>query len=140
MAFTQNSLATRVKQPRAASVQIANADASAQKTVDTAGVNGSKYTALIATSTDTAAHDVTISRSNSGVYYPLGTVSVPAGAGMSSLAPSVNLLGGIVGLPIDSDGNPYLQLITGDILTVNSTNTVTAAKLISVTAPAIGDF
>jgi hypothetical protein len=139
MAFVQNTLATRVKQPRASSVQILPADTTAQKVVDTAGASGSKYTSLIATSTDTAAHDVQISRTNGGTSYLLGTVAVPAGAGNSAGAPSVNLLA-VLGLPIDSDGNPYIQLIYGDTLTVSSLVTVTTAKAITINAPAIGDF
>src|ERR1035437_1784387 len=139
MAFTQNTLPTRIKQPRAASVQIANADAQAQKVVDAAGVNGSKHTSLIAVSNDTVARDVMISRTNGGTSYPIGTVSVPAGAGYSSTVPSVNLLA-LIGLPIDSDGNSYILLIFGDTLTVSSLVTVTSGKLITVNAMSIGDF
>ena len=142
MSFTQNSLPTLLKQPQNGKVQIANADAQAQKVVYTAGASGSKVTSLIAVSTDTTARDVQVSITNGGVSYPLGTVSVPIGAGNSSSVPSVNLLdpGLLVGLAFDSDGNPEILLISGDTLTVSALSTVTTAKTITVTAPAVGDF
>jgi len=142
MSFTQNSVATLIKQPQNGKVQIANADAQSQKTVYTGGANGSKVSSLIAVSTDTAAHDVQVSITNGGTSYPLGTVSVVAGAGNSSGVNSVNLLDPtkLLGLSFDSDGNPYIFLISGDTLTVSALPTVTSAKLITVTAPAVGDF
>ncbi len=141
MAFTQNSVPTLVKQPQNGKVQIANADAQNQKTVYTAGASGSKVAALIAVSTDTSARDVQVSITN-GSSFPLGTVSVPAGAGNSSSVTSVNLLDPtrLVGLSYDSDGNPFIFLISGDTLTVSALSTVTSGKTITVTAPAVGDF
>lgn len=142
MAFTQNPAPEFVKQPQNGKVQIANADAQNQKTVYTAGASGSKVTSLIAVSTDTSARDVQVSITNGGTSYPLGTVSVPAGAGNSSSVASCNLLDvtKLVGLALDSDGNPYIHLISGDTLTVSALATVTTAKLITVSAPTAGDF
>jgi hypothetical protein len=142
MAFTQNIAATFAKQPQNGKVQIANADAQNQKTVYTAGASGSKVTALIAQSTDTSARDVQVSITNGGTSYPLGTISVPIGAGNSGTVPSVNPLNSsqLPGIAVDSDGNPYLHLISGDTLTVSALSTVTAAKLITVTAATVGDF
>jgi hypothetical protein len=142
MSFTQNSVATLIKQPQNGKVQIANADAQNQKTVYTAGANGSKVTALLAVSTDTSARDVQICITNGGTSYPIGTVSVPAGAGNSSSVDGVDLINGtnLPGLPIDSDGNPYIFLVSGDTLTVSALSTVTTAKLVTVTAPVAADF
>jgi len=142
MAFTQNSVATLIKQPQNGKVQIANADASNQKTVYTAGASGSKVTSLLAVSSDTSARDVQISITNGGTSFPLGTVTVPIGAGNSGSVNSVNLLDPtkLLGLAFDSDGNPFVQLISGDTLTVSALTTVTSGKLITVTAPTVGDF
>ena len=74
MAFTQNNLATLIRQPQNGKVQIANADGQTQKTVYTAGPNGSKVSSLIAVSSDTAAHDVQVSITNAGTPFPPGTV------------------------------------------------------------------
>jgi hypothetical protein len=142
MAFTQNSVATLIRQPQNGKVQIANADAQAQKTVYTAGASGSKVSSLIATSSDTSARDVQISITNGGTSYPLGTVSVVAGAGNSSGTASVNLLDPtrLIGLAYDSDGNPFIHLISGDTLTVSALTSVTSGKLVTVTAATVGDF
>ncbi len=141
MAVTPNSVVT-AQTPKNGRVQIANADAQAQKTVYTAGANGSKVTGLIAQSTDTSARDVQVSITNGGTSYPLGTVAVPIGAGNSGTVPSVNLINAtqMPGIPVDSDGNPYLLLQSGDTLTVSALTTVTAAKLITVSVLDVGDF
>lgn len=142
MAFTQNSVPTLIKQPQNGKVQIANADASNQKTVYTAGANGSKVSSLIAASTDPAAHDVQISITNGGTAFPLGTISVAAGAGNSSGVTSANMLDPtrLVGLAYDSDGNPFIHLVSGDSLTVSALSTVNSGKVITIVAPTVGDF
>lgn len=142
MAFTQNTTGTFVKQPQNGKIQIANADGSNQKTVYTAGASGSKVIALMAVSTDTSNRDVQVSITNGGTSYPLGTVLVPAGSGNSSAVASVNLLTSVAlsGLPLDSDGNACIHLVSGDTLTVSALTTVTSGKLITVSAPAVGDF
>jgi hypothetical protein len=142
MSFVQNTTPTVVKQPQNGKVQIANADGQNQKTVYTAGGSGSKVTSLLAVSTDTSARDVQISITNGGTSFPIGTVSVTAGAGNSSGVNSVNMLNAtnIPGLAFDSDGNPYIHLINGDTLTVSALTTVTSGKLITVTAATAGDF
>lgn len=142
MSFVQNVAPTLVKQPMNGKVQIANADASNQKTVYTAGASGSKVTSLIAASTDTSARDVQVSITNGGTSFLISTVSVPAGAGSASGNPCINMFNpnSVPGLPVDSDGNAYIHLMSGDTLTVSSVTTVTATKLITVSAPTIGDF
>ncbi len=123
-------------------VQIVNADSTNWKTVYTAASSGSKITSLIAASDDTAAHDIQISIANGGTNYLLGTVAVAIGAGNSGTVPAVNLLDltKLVGMPIDSDGNPYIFLINGDTLQVKALVAVTAAKTVSVSAISVGDF
>lgn len=142
MAFVQNTTPTMAKQPQNGKVQIANADGTTQKTVYTAGASGSKVTALLASSTDTANRDVQVSITNAGTSYPLGTKTVPLASGTTAAVPTVNLLdpASIIGLAMDSDGNPYIHLVSGDTLTVSALVAVTAAKLITVVAPSAADF
>lgn len=137
-----SNVATFVKTPTNGVVQILPADTTSQKTVYTAGANGSKITGLNAASTDTAAHDVQVSVTRSGVSYPIGTINVPAGAGNSSGVTSVNMLNFtfITGLAIDSDGNPFLLLSSGDTLTLSSLVTVTAGKTLTFVVTSAGDF
>lgn len=129
--------------PKNGHVTVVNADGTTQKTVYTGGANGSKITSLIGTSNDTAAHDVQISITNGGTSYLLGTVSIPIGAGNTSSVPAVNLLDPtkLVGLPLDSDGNPYIHLASAsDTLTVAMVVAVTAAKTVWITAPTVADW
>jgi len=142
MAFTQNSIPTLIKQPQNGKVTIQNADGGSGKTVYAAGANGSKVSSLIAQSTDTSSRDVFVLIANGGTSFLLGCVTVPAGAGNSGAVPSVNLLDPtkIVGLAFDSDGNPFIHLVSGDSLQVAAASTVTGGKVISVVAPTVGDF
>lgn len=130
--------------PKCGKVQILPADASALKTAYPGGTNGSKVTGVVASSTDTAARDVQIGTFNTGtaIFYPLATVTIPANAGNLAGTPPVNLLAPAVipGLPLDSDGNPYIFLIDGnDSVQVKALTTVTAAKAISINSIG-GDF
>lgn len=133
MAVTPNSVVTP-QTPKRSAVQIVAADASNQKTLYTAGSNGSKITGMILQSNDTSPRDILISITRSATVYNLGCVTVPIGAGNSGAVPSVNGLSAIVGLPVDSDGNPYLFLESGDSITIASTTTVTAAKTLNANA------
>lgn len=130
------------QKPNRGLAQINNAAGQSQQTVYTGGANGSKIVGLIAQSTDTSSHDLQVSITSGGTSYPLGSVTVPAGAGNSGATPSVNLLNGtqLPGIPIDSDGNPYLFLASAsDTVTVAALTTVSSGKLVTVTAIA-GDF
>ena len=117
-------------------VTIVNGDASALKTLFTAGASGSKVVGVNATSDDTSARDIQIGITRSGTFYPLGTKSVAITAGQVTGTPAANLLDPsvIAGLSFDSDNQPYLLLKSGDTVQVKSLTTVTAAKTISITA------
>lgn len=143
MAFSQNVNPSYIKQPQNGKVQILPADTTALKTVLTAGASGSKVTSLIATNTDSAnARVIQIFIVNGGTNYCLGTINVPLNAGFASGVNAVNLLDPtiILGLPLDSDGNPYINLISGDTLQAASLTTVAAGKAINVIAATAGDF
>ena len=115
--------------------QILPADTTTAKTVVTAGADGTKITAITASSND-ASRIVQISLVRSAVVYILTTVTVAANAGTDGTAAAVNLINSTIipGLPIDNDGQPYLFLKSGDTLTAAVTVTVTAAKTISIAA------
>ncbi len=138
MAFTQNMAATFARQPRHGLAQIANADASGQKTVVTAGASGSKLTALYASSTDTSARVIAISIVRSATTYLLASPTVALRAGDTADTPAVDLLNSTVFpaglLSTDNDGQKYLFLESGDTLVVNAQTTVTSGKIVSVHA------
>jgi hypothetical protein len=121
--------------PKSAKVQILNADASALKTIYTGGANGSKITAVIATSSDTSNRDVTIGISRSGTFFPLATITVPLTAGQAAGVSAVNLLDPTImkGLPVDNDGQVYIYLSDAtDLLQAKALTTVTTAKEIDI--------
>lgn len=138
MVFVPNPVPEFLKQPKKGLVQIANADASAQKTVVTAGSSGSKVTALYASSTDTSARDVQVALVRGGTTYILGTTTVALRSGDTAGTPVVDLLNTTV-FPVgllanDQDAQKYLFLESGDTLVVSALTTVTSGKIISVHA------
>jgi hypothetical protein len=125
------------QKPKNGNITIVNADASGLKTVYTGGADGSKIVGLLVASDDTSARDVQWGITVGAVFYPLGTVSIPITAGTIAATPMVNLLDltKSPGLPIDSDGNPYVFLASASYtLQIKALTTVTAAKTISVSA------
>lgn len=135
MTTTPNS-AIMVQTPKRGMVQIANADASALKTVATAGANGSKVSSLILSSSDTSARDVQWGVSRSGTFNPVATVTIPITAGQVSGTPPVDLFSSTnaPGLPVDNDGQPYILMESGDTLDIKALTTVTSTKLISASS------
>lgn len=124
--------------PRAGLTQIANADASNQKDVLTAGTSGTKISALMASSDDTSARVVQVSILRGATNYVLGSASVPAASGTDGSTAGIDLLKSLLlpGLPFDADGQKYVFLESGDKLQVKSLATVTSDKLIHVVAVA----
>ena len=124
-----------VQTPKNGNVQILPADASNLKTIYTGGANGSKIIGLYVTSSDTSARDVQFGITVGGVFYPLYTSTIAITAGQVAATPSVNLLdpSKAVGLPVDSDGNPFIFLASASYtLQIKSLTTVTAAKEIDI--------
>lgn len=141
MATTPNSVIS-AQVPNRGIVKVTNANGTTPETVYTSGANGSKVVALILTSTDGAlAHAVNIYITNGAVNYLLGTVNVPINSGAITSAPTVNALalGVIPGLPLDSDGNPYIHLVSGDTLQIQMAVAITSGDFVYGYAVA-GDF
>ena len=141
MAFTQNPVATRVKQPQLGLIQIANGDASSQKTLMTAGANGSKVTGIIFSSTDSTARNIQVSVSNGSTNFILGTVVVPITAGTDGVTPAVSFFNSalVPGYPVDNDGQSYFFVPGANTVQISSTTTVTTAKFITASC-IYGDF
>lgn len=84
------SFISAVKNP---CVQIANADATNFKTIMTGAANGSRLDVLSATNGDAAnPYVLQLSIQKGGTDYPVGEVTLPAGAGTNGTAKAVNLL------------------------------------------------
>lgn len=143
--MAQNVNPTFVKTPNNGLAQISTGSGSATVTVYTGGVSGTKVVSITATSCCTSAFDVQWGITNGGTFYPIGDKSVPASAGSTNSVPAVNLLdpssAGTQGLPIDSDGNPFIFLkSTADTLTAKAPGgPVPASTAITLTVMS-GDF
>jgi hypothetical protein len=113
--------------------QVLPADASALKTLFTAGANGSRIVMISFNSTDTADRDVTLYITSSGVDYPWFTLKVLANAGNTNAIPAVDGMRHLnnPALAYDPGGNRYLDLKSGDVLKMAALTTVTAAKAIT---------
>ena len=81
----------------------------------------SKIFALIASNNDTLAHDVIVGITDvANTFTALGTVTIPISAGYVGTTPSVNMLTGLLSLPLDETGMPFLFLNPTDLLQVKS--------------------
>lgn len=122
--------------PKVSMVQCVNADGTTAKTLISDQNAASKVVALMATSDDSSARIFRVGLVRSATTYVIGTVSVAANSGTDGTVAATNLMNltSMPGLPIDSDGQPYILLEDNDTLTVACTTTVTAAKTVSFTA------
>lgn len=121
--------------------QILPADTTTLKTLVTPGANGSKVDSISVTSTDTATRDVQLWITVTAVNYLLGTVNIPIGSGNTNAVPSISLLDSLQTpfIRTDNNGNKYLYLPSGGVLSIAVLTTVTAAKAIQAYAQ-YGDF
>jgi hypothetical protein len=119
-----------------AAAQIVNATGSALVTLVTGGTNGTKIESLNVSSTDTSARDIQLWMTISAVNYLLGTVSIPANAGNVNNIVSVDILRNIQipSLAYDNNGNKYLYVASGAVLSIAALTTVTSAKAIAALA------
>lgn len=68
-------------------------------------------------------------------------VNVPTNSGFTNGTPPINLLSQAnwPGLPLDSDGNPYLYLVSGDTLQCTYATALTTSDVLNVVFVG-GDF
>lgn len=134
-AVTVNSIVTP-QTPNRGVVQFLPASTpTAYLTLYTAGANGSKCFSMWATSNDSAAHVLTVQLVNATIKY--GGMTLTTGTSLPGFATGVgalNLMSSTVwpGLPLDSDGNPYIILASGDTLQATYTTAVTAADAVNI--------
>lgn len=121
-AVTPNSVVT-TQTPNRGLVQFTTTPGT-YKTLYTAGANGSKCWGMFMTNSDpTTTHLVTIQVFNGGTAYGGTAVTTVLSAGFATgVAPQAITGVGPTGvnnwpgLPLDSDGNPYIALISGDTI------------------------
>jgi hypothetical protein len=107
------------------------------KTIYTGGTNGSICKALWSTNNDASAtHLLTVQLVSSTVRYGGMAITSVESAGFASGTPAQNLMSAVnwPGLPLDSDGNPYLILASGDTLQATFASSITSTDLINIVA------
>jgi len=103
------------------------------ETVYTAGPNGSKVTGLFVSNNDTSAtHVVTCGIYNTSVQYASWSVTTTSPS--AGLYNNLAMLTSWVGLPVDSDGNPFMYLVSGDTIQCAAATTITTSDFVVVTA------
>lgn len=143
LAVTPNSIVT-MQTPTVGVAQFLQGtdNAGTYKTVFTAGASGSKCNGLWSTNDDgTATHVVTLQLTRGGIRYGGVAFTTTLSQGFSPAAPPLNVLSPTLwpGLPLDSDGNPYIQLQSGDSLQATFATALTAGTRINL-AVSCGDF
>jgi hypothetical protein len=128
--FTQNV--------KFAATTIEPADTSTLKTLFTAGTDDSVVKAIQVTNSDTAARIVGLYVNNGSTDFLIGHVNIPANSGVNGTAAAVDLLGGTLmpALPYDANGKRVLPMPAGFILKVNTTTTVAATRVVTVSCMA----
>lgn len=117
-------------------VQLTNSSGTSASTLVTAGTNGTKIESIIVSSTDTSNRDLVININISSTNYQIAMVQIPLTSGTVNNVTSVNILGNaqIPGIARDSNGNAYLYLASGTLLTVAAGSTITSGKVINIFA------
>lgn len=137
--MVQNVNPTFVKTPSRGLVLISTGTGTTVQTLYTGGANGSKVYGINIASGSTAAVSVRYQVSNGGNNYVINTQSVAASAGFDGSTPPINLLAPAIvpGLPLDSDGNPYLILASSaDTVGISALTTLVSGSLYIVATAA----
>jgi hypothetical protein len=135
-AVTPNSIVT-AQTPSRGIVQFLQPTDSAgtYKTLYTAGTNGSKCFGMWTTNNDpSATHLLTVQVVNGGVKFGGTALTTVSSAGFVNGTGAQVLMSPAVwpGLPLDSDGNPFLALASGDTIQATFATALTATDLINL--------
>lgn len=113
-------------------VSFANADGTSEKTIVTAGSEGTRIDVLLVTSDDTTARVFRLLVNNGTTSFIVGEVSVPVGAGTDGATLSVKVLAASVLPWLDSSGSLFLK--AGWTLKAAAKVAVTSGKTIAFVA------
>ena len=111
---------------------IVNADGTGEKTLVTAGANGTRIDVVSITSTDTAAVMLTVLVHDGTTSYAVGEIAVPAGSGTNGSTPAIKGLSA-ESLPwLDASGSLFLK--AGWSLRVAAKAAITSTKTVTLVA------
>lgn len=137
-AVTPNSVVT-AQTPNRGIVQFLQGTdtAGTYKTLYTAGSNGSKCSAVWENNNDASAtHLITLEIVNSSVKYGGAAMTTAVSDGYANGVPAKNMMASTIwpGLPLDSDGNPFFFLNSGDTLQATFATALTTSDKINLVA------
>jgi hypothetical protein len=135
-AVTANSIVT-AQTPNRGIVQFLQGTdtAGTYKTLYTSGSNGSRCYGMVMNNNDgSATHLVTVQVVNTAVKYGGVALTTVSNAGFANATPPQSLMAPSVwpGLPMDSNGNPYLALASGDTIQATFATALTSTDLINI--------
>ena len=131
-ATTPNSVIT-AQTPNLPKLQFLNASTpGTYATAYTGSANGSKIVGLYVSNNDSSTtHVVTCGRFNGGTQYESYSVTTTSPA--SGSYNDLSILATWPGLPVDSDGNPYMYLgSSSDTLQCTFATTITSGKAVNI--------
>ena len=135
-AVTANNIVTPQIPNRGIVQFLAGTDtAGTYKTLYTAGANGSKCFAMWTNNNDgSATHLITVQIINTAVKYGGIALTSVESAGYANATAAQALMTATLwpGLPLDSDGNPYILLASGDTIQATYATSLTAADWINI--------
>ena len=105
------------------------------KTIYTAGANGSRCYGMTSNNSDgSVGHSLITTVTNGGINYGGAAITTTTNAGLVAANPPQAMLTPAVwpGLAVDTYGNPYIQLISGDTLRAEYATALTAAAAINI--------
>lgn len=133
-ATTPNSVVTAQTLKRGILQFTSSSSAGTYATLYTAGTDGSICRGMYSTNSDSATHLLTVQLFNGGTAYGGVALTSVASAGFANGTPPQSLMVPSIwtGLPIDNNGNPYIQLVSGDTIQVTFATAITAATVVNV--------
>jgi hypothetical protein len=105
----------------------------------TAGAYGGMVESLMASTNDTVTVNVFIYGLDGATVHPFGIVNVPLSAGNLGTVPNVDLINGLIGLPINSVYKKYIPLRANMTLKVAVLAAMTVNKILWVKSTGV-DF
>ena len=96
----------------------------------TAGANGGFVESLMVSTNDTAAVNLIVYKMEGATVHHVDVVNIPIASGTNGVAPNVDVLAAIKGLPVDFKFRPYLQLRPNMTVKVAVLAAMTANKIL----------
>jgi len=96
----------------------------------TAGAYGGMVESLMVSINDTAAVNVFVYAMDGATVHPLGLVNIPLNSGNAASVPNIDVINGLNGLPVNSNGRKYIPLKTNMTLKVAVLAAMTANKVL----------